>query len=483
MKLNDLIKSVDCEKVVGNTDKEISAICQDSRQVVADALFVAVCGYSIDGHEYIQSAIEKGATAIVLQKMPDDVKNGVAYIKVKDSAEALGRLASAWYGNPSSKLKLVGVTGTNGKTTIATVLYKMYREFGHKVGLLSTVCNYVDERAVPATHTTPDPISLNKLLSEMADAGCTYAFMEVSSHAADQKRIGGLKFVGGIFTNITRDHLDYHKTFDNYIKAKKSFFDSLPADAFALTNADDRNGSVMIQNSKALKKTYSIRSMADFRAKVVEDSFFGMLLNIDGREVSTQFVGRFNASNLLAVYSACVLLGNTPEDTLVALSKMTPVNGRFETIRGVQSGVCAIVDYAHTPDALENVIATINEVKSENADLITVVGCGGNRDKGKRPIMAKSAVANSDKVVITSDNPRNEEPMDIINDMLTGLTDEEQRNVIVNADREQAIKTACSIAKKGDIILVAGKGHEDYQDIKGVKHHFDDHEVIRKYLI
>ena len=317
----------------------------------------------------------------------------------------------------------------------------------------------------------------------MVDAGCTYAFMEVSSHAADQKRIGGLKFVGGIFTNITRDHLDYHKTFDNYIKAKKSFFDSLPADAFALTNADDRNGGVMIQNSKALKKTYSIRSMADFRAKVVEDSFFGMLLNIDGREVSTQFVGRFNASNLLAVYSACVLLGNTPEDTLVALSKMTPVNGRFETIRGVQSGVCAIVDYAHTPDALENVIATINEVKSENADLITVVGCGGNRDKGKRPIMAKSAVANSDKVVNTSDNPRNEEPMDIINDMLAGLTDEEQRNVIVNADREQAIKTACSIAKKGDIILVAGKGHEDYQDIKGVKHHFDDHEVIRKYLI
>ncbi|MEE0082844.1 MAG: UDP-N-acetylmuramoyl-L-alanyl-D-glutamate--2,6-diaminopimelate ligase [Paludibacteraceae bacterium] len=483
MKLNDLIKSVDCEKVVGNTDKEISAICQDSRQVAADALFVAVCGYSIDGHEYIQSAIEKGATAIVLQKMPDNLKDGVAYIKVKDSAEALGRLASAWYGNPSSKLKLVGVTGTNGKTTIATVLYKMYREFGHKVGLLSTVCNYVDERAVPATHTTPDPISLNKLLSEMVDAGCTYAFMEVSSHAADQKRIGGLKFVGGIFTNITRDHLDYHKTFDNYIKAKKSFFDSLPADAFALTNADDRNGGVMIQNSKALKKTYSIRSMADFRAKVVEDSFFGMLLNIDGREVSTQFVGRFNASNLLAVYSACVLLGNTPENTLVALSKMTPVNGRFETIRGVQSGVCAIVDYAHTPDALENVIATINEVKSENADLITVVGCGGNRDKGKRPIMAKSAVANSDKVVITSDNPRNEEPMDIINDMLAGLTDEEQRNVIVNADREQAIKTACSIAKKGDIILVAGKGHEDYQDIKGVKHHFDDHEVIRKYLI
>lgn len=482
MKLNDLINSVDYEKVVGNIDKEISAICQDSRQVSAGTLFVAVCGYSMDGHEYIDSAIEKGATAIVLQKMPADLKDGVAYIQVKDSAEALGLLASAWYGNPSSKLKLVGVTGTNGKTTIATVLYKMHREFGHKVGLLSTVCNYIDDKAVPATHTTPDPISLQRLLSEMVDAGCTYAFMEVSSHAADQKRIGGLKFVGGIFTNITRDHLDYHKTFDNYIKAKKSFFDSLPADAFALTNADDRNGSVMIQNSKALRKSYSIRSMADFKAKVVEDSFFGMLLNIDGREVSTQFVGRFNASNLLAVYSACVLLGNTPEDTLVALSKMTPVNGRFETIRGEQSGVCAIVDYAHTPDALENVISTINEVKGANADLITVCGCGGNRDKGKRPIMAKSAVTNSDKVVITSDNPRNEEPMDIINDMLAGLSDEEQMNVIVNADREQAIKTACQMAKKGDIILVAGKGHEDYQDIKGVKHHFDDHEVIRKYL-
>lgn len=482
MKLNDLINSVDCVKTIGNTDKEISAICQDSRQVSAGTLFVAVCGYSMDGHEYIDSAIEKGATAIVLQKMPADLKDGVAYIQVKDSAEALGLLASAWYGNPSSKLKLVGVTGTNGKTTIATVLYKMHREFGYKVGLLSTVCNYIDDKAVPATHTTPDPISLQRLLSEMVDAGCTYAFMEVSSHAADQKRIGGLKFVGGIFTNITRDHLDYHKTFDNYIKAKKSFFDSLPADAFALTNADDRNGSVMIQNSKALRKSYSIRSMADFKAKVVEDSFFGMLLNIDGREVSTQFVGRFNASNLLAVYSACVLLGNTPEATLVALSKMTPVNGRFETIRGEQSGVCAIVDYAHTPDALENVISTINEVKGSNSDLITVCGCGGNRDKGKRPIMAKSAVTNSDKVVITSDNPRNEEPMDIINDMLAGLSDEEQMNVIVNADREQAIKTACQMAKKGDIILVAGKGHEDYQDIKGVKHHFDDHEVIRKYL-
>lgn len=482
MKLNDLIKSVDCVKTVGNLDKEISAICQDSRQVSADSMFVAVCGYSMDGHEYIDSAIEKGVAAIVLQKMPADLKDGVTYIQVNDSAEALGLLVSAWYGNPSSKLKLVGVTGTNGKTTIATVLYKMHREFGHKVGLLSTVCNYVDDKAVPATHTTPDPISLQRLLAEMVDAGCTYAFMEVSSHAADQKRIGGLKFVGGIFTNITRDHLDYHKTFENYIKAKKSFFDSLPADAFALTNADDRNGSVMIQNSKALRKSYSIRSMADFKAKVVEDSFFGMLLNIDGREVSTQFVGRFNASNLLAVYSACVLLGNSPEATLVALSKMTPVNGRFETIRGEQSGVCAIVDYAHTPDALENVISTINEVKSQNSDLITIVGCGGNRDKGKRPIMAKSAVVNSDKVVITSDNPRNEEPMDIINDMLAGLSDEEQMNVIVNADREQAIKTACQMAKKGDIILVAGKGHEDYQDIKGVKHHFDDHEVIRKYL-
>lgn len=482
MKLRDLLNSIGCEKIVGNTDIEISAICQDSRQVNAGSLFVAVCGYSIDGHEYIQSAIEKGATAIVLQTLPSELKDGVAYIQVKDSAEALGCLASEWYGNPSSKLKLVGVTGTNGKTTIATVLYKMHREFGHKTGLLSTVCNYVDERAVPATHTTPDPISLQRLLSEMVDAGCTYAFMEVSSHAADQKRISGLKFVGGIFTNITRDHLDYHKTFDNYIKAKKSFFDSLPSDAFALTNADDRNGSVMIQNSKALRKSYSVRSLADFKAKVVEDSFYGMLLNIDGKEVSTQFVGRFNASNLLAVYSACILLGNDQDKTLLALSKMTPVNGRFETIRGEESGVCAIVDYAHTPDALENVISTINEVKSKNSELITVVGCGGNRDKGKRPIMAKSAVDNSDKVVITSDNPRNEEPMDIINDMLAGLTEDEQRNVIVNADREQAIKTACSMAKKGDVILVAGKGHEDYQDIKGVKHHFDDHEVVRKYL-
>ncbi|MCQ2188375.1 MAG: UDP-N-acetylmuramoyl-L-alanyl-D-glutamate--2,6-diaminopimelate ligase [Paludibacteraceae bacterium] len=482
MKLRDLLNSIGCEKIVGNTDIEISAICQDSRQVNAGSLFVAVCGYSIDGHEYIQSAIEKGATAIVLQTLPSELKDGVAYIQVKDSAEALGCLASEWYGNPSSKLKLVGVTGTNGKTTIATVLYKMHREFGHKTGLLSTVCNYIDERAVPATHTTPDPISLQRLLSEMVDAGCTYAFMEVSSHAADQKRISGLKFVGGIFTNITRDHLDYHKTFDNYIKAKKSFFDSLPSDAFALTNADDRNGSVMIQNSKALRKSYSVRSLADFKAKVVEDSFYGMLLNIDGKEVSTQFVGRFNASNLLAVYSACILLGNDQDKTLLALSKMTPVNGRFETIRGEESSVCAIVDYAHTPDALENVISTINEVKSKNSELITVVGCGGNRDKGKRPIMAKSAVDNSDKVVITSDNPRNEEPMDIINDMLAGLTEDEQRNVIVNADREQAIKTACSMAKKGDVILVAGKGHEDYQDIKGVKHHFDDHEVVRKYL-
>ena len=477
MKLENILQAITTGMVKGNLDKEISGIQMDSRQIKEGDLFVAVKGTQTDGHAYIGKAIEKGATAVVCETLPETLSETVTYIQVNDSEDAVGRLATTFYGDPTSKLDLIGVTGTNGKTTIATLLYNMFRKFGYKAGLISTVCNYIDGEAIPTDHTTPDPITLNQLLGRMADEGCKYAFMEVSSHAVAQKRIGGLKFAGGIFTNLTRDHLDYHKTFENYLKAKKAFFDGLPKTAFALTNADDRNGLVMTQNTKAKVATYSLRSLADFNGKVLEDGFEGMLLDINNREVNVQFIGRFNASNLLAVYGAACLLGKQPEDVLLLLSTLRPVSGRFDSLRSTK-GYTAIVDYAHTPDALTNVLNTIHEVLNGRGKVITVVGAGGNRDKGKRPIMAQEAVRLSDRVIITSDNPRFEEPQDIINDMLAGLKSNDMNKVLSITDRKEAIRTACMLAQAGDVILVAGKGHENYQDIKGVKHHFDDKEVL-----
>ena len=477
MRLEDILKNINVIETQGDIAQEISGIHIDSRKIEPGHLFVAVKGTQTDGHAYIAKAIELGASAIVCEKMPETIENNVTYIKVADTEDCVGKLATSFYGDPTSKLELIGVTGTNGKTTIATLLYNMFRKFGYKVGLISTVCNYIDDEAIPTEHTTPDPITLNKLLGRMADEGCKYAFMEVSSHSVAQKRIGGLKFAGGIFTNLTRDHLDYHQTVDNYLKAKKAFFDNLPKTAFALTNLDDKNGMVMVQNTKAKVCSYSLRSICDFKGKVLEDGFEGMLLDINHVEVNVQFIGRFNASNLLAVYGTACLLGKKPEDVLLALSILKPVSGRFDSLRSSR-GYSAIVDYAHTPDALVNVLSTIQEVLNGRGQIITVVGAGGNRDKGKRPIMAQEAVKLSDKVIITSDNPRFEEPQDIINDMLAGLSKDEMRKVISIIDRKEAIKTACMLAQPGDAILVAGKEHENYQDIKGVKHHFDDKEVI-----
>jgi UDP-N-acetylmuramoyl-L-alanyl-D-glutamate--2,6-diaminopimelate ligase len=476
MKLNELLETIQVQNLVGVTDLNIASIQFDSRAVAAGDLFIAVRGTSSDGHDYIPMAVEKGAVAIVCEEIPQNVK--ATFIQVKDSAEALALLASAWFGFPSSKMTLVGVTGTNGKTTTATLLYEMFRKFGHKVGLLSTVCNYVDGEAVEATHTTPDPLELNQLLARMVDAGCEYAFMEVSSHSVVQKRIVGLDFDGGIFSNITRDHIDYHKTFENYIAAKKAFFDGLSADAFALTNIDDKNGLVMLQNTKAIKKTYSTRTIADFKGKILEESFEGMLLEMNEKEIAVPFIGKFNVYNLLAVFGAAVLLGKDELEVLRVISTLHSVSGRFETLRAPK-GYTVIVDYAHTPDALTNVINTINDIRDGAGRLITVAGCGGNRDKGKRPMMAKEAVNGSEQVIITSDNPRKEDPQDIINDMLAGLDATDMKKVITIVDRRQAIKTACALAQPGDVILVAGKGHEDYQIIGDVKHHFDDREEVK----
>lgn len=478
MKLEEILKSVNVCRWAGDLNIEVTDIQMDSRLVKPGCLFVAVKGTQTDGHAYIGKAIAGGAAAIVCETLPEQTDDKVTYVQVSDSEDAVGKLATTFYGNPTEKLDLVGVTGTNGKTTIATLLYEMFRRFGYKVGLISTVCNYIDGEAIPTDHTTPDPITLNRLLGKMADEGCKYAFMEVSSHSVAQKRIGGLRFAGGIFTNLTRDHLDYHKTFENYLKAKKAFFDGLPKSAFALTNADDKNGLVMVQNTKAKVATYSLRTLCDFKGKVLEDGFEGMLLDINNREVNVQFIGRFNASNLLAVYGAACLLGKQPEEVLIALSILRPVSGRFDAIRSPK-GYTAIVDYAHTPDALENVLNAIHEVLKGRGQVITVVGAGGNRDKGKRPLMAQESVKQSDKVVITSDNPRFEEPQDIINDMLAGLTKEDMRKVISIADRREAIRTACMLAQPGDVVLIAGKGHENYQEVKGVKHHFDDKEVVK----
>ena len=466
MKLQQLIHDCKPQQVVGSIEREVTGIEIDSRRIQKGAAFVAMRGTQVDGHTFIDKAIELGAGVVVCEKLPETIKEDVTYLVYPNTGDVVGMLATHFFGDPSKRMHLIGVTGTNGKTTIATVLYNIFRQLGYKCGLCSTVCNYIDGEPVPTEVTTPDPITLNRLLGQMADEGCAYAFMEVSSHSVSQKRIGGLSFSGGIFTNLTRDHLDYHGTFENYRDAKKGFFDALPADAFAIINADDRNGMVMVQNCKA-------------KARIMEESFEGMDLEIDGRDVSVQFVGRFNVSNLLAVYGAAVMLGVEPQQALVLLSAQKPVNGRFEAIRS-REGVTAIVDYAHTPDALVNVLTTINEVLQGKGQCWTVCGAGGNRDKGKRPLMAQEAVKNSDRVIITSDNPRNEDPQEIINDMLAGLDSGQRRSVISIVDRREAIRTACTMAQPGDVVLVAGKGHEDYQIVKGVKHHFDDHEVIRE---
>ena len=480
VKLSELLKNIKTVSVVGNTDIDIADVNIDSRRIAKGHLFLAIKGTQTDGHKYIGKAIELGATAIVCEDMPETLSDGVTYVQVSSTEDVTGIIATTFQGNPSTKLKLVGVTGTNGKTTIATLLYNMFRAMGHKCGLLSTVCNYIEGEAIPADHTTPDPIELNRLLRRMVDAGCEYVFMECSSHAIAQKRIGGLKFAGGIFTNLTRDHLDYHKTVENYRNAKKAFFDMLPKDAFAIINIDDKNGMYMVQNTKATVKTYSTRAMADFRARIVECHFEGMYLEVDGHEVGVQFIGKFNVSNLLAVYGAAIMLGKQPEDILVVMSTLKSVAGRLEPIRS-EEGVTAVVDYAHTPDALDNVLKAIHEVlDGTDGKVITVCGAGGNRDKGKRPLMAQEAVKQSDRVIITSDNPRFEEPQDIINDMLSGLDQKQMKKVVSIIDRREAIKTACMLAEKGDVILIAGKGHEDYQEVKGVKHHFDDREVVRE---
>lgn len=483
MILNELLASIEAQQIIGPADRTISGIQFDSRKVSEGTLFVAQPGTVVDGHDFIGKAIETGAAAIVCERWPIegvDPKDATIIV-VKNSSKALGHLASRWYGEPSKQMTLVGVTGTNGKTTIATLLYKLLRGLGHKVGLLSTVVNYVNDEAVPSTHTTPDALELNELLHRMVEAGCTYAFMEVSSHAIAQERIAGLDFDGALFTNLTRDHMDFHKTVENYRDTKKRLFDELKKTAFAVTNKDDKNGLIMTQNCHADVHTYSTRSLADFKAQILEEGFDGMLLSINGQEVFVPLVGRFNVSNLLCIYGAAVCLGFEPQEVLRVLSTLSPVNGRFEAIHSPK-GWTAIVDYAHTPDAVENVLNTINEIRKPDSRVFTVVGCGGNRDKGKRPIMAAIAKKNSTQLILTSDNPRDEEPADILNDMKAGLTEDELKQTLIIEDREMAIKTACMLAQKDDVILVAGKGHEDYQIIKGVKHHFDDHEIVKKNL-
>lgn len=477
-KIATLLEKIKVKSIIGDIEQEVQGIDSDSRNIKSGYMFIAVKGTVVDGHKFIDKAIEQGAIAIVCKDIPEIQKQGVTYIVTPDTQLALGQLASAWFNYPSEKLRLVGVTGTNGKTTIATLLYKMFKMFGEKVGLLSTVCNYIDDKPVPSTHTTPDPLSLNKLLSEMVEQGCTYAFMEVSSHSADQKRIGGLDFDGGIFTNLTRDHMDYHKTVDAYLKAKKSFFDSLSKKAFALTNADDKNGAVMLQNCKAKQSAYSLLSMAEFKGKIIESRIDGTTLLINNREVETLFVGKFNAYNLLAVYGAACLLGKEPEEVLTIISALIPVSGRFQTLS--KNRITAIVDYAHTPDAITNVLQSITEVIRGKGEIISVIGAGGNRDKGKRPIMAQEAAKLSTQLILTSDNPRDEEPEQIIAEMKEGLSATQLKKCLAITDRREAIRLAIRLAKPGDVVLVAGKGHEDYQEIKGVKYHFDDREEIEK---
>ena len=482
MKLVEILKGIEVVSVSGTKNKVISGIEFDSRKVQKNSLFVAVKGYKTDGHNFISPALASGASAVICETLPENPEKTVCWIKTGDSAKALGLAASNFYGNPSSSLRLVGVTGTNGKTTIATLLYRMFIRLGYKCGLFSTVCNYINEKELEATHTTPDPVQLNKLLSEMVSEGCDYAFMEVSSHSADQKRIAGLKFDGGIFTNLTHDHLDYHKTFDNYLAAKKSFFDSLPQDSFALVNVDDRNGRVMLQNCQARHYTFSVRGMADYRCTIIEQGFEGMGLKIQGDEVWTRFIGDFNASNLLAVFAASDLLGAARKEILTVLSYLHPVPGRLEVIKS-PGGISGIVDYAHTPDALLNVIDTINKIREGGVQLITVVGAGGDRDRTKRPKMAAICAEGSNKVILTSDNPRSEDPEKILDEMEAGITPDLKRKILRITNRHEAIKTAVMLAKEGDVILIAGKGHETYQEIMGVKNHFDDREELKNALL
>lgn len=475
--LRQLLEAISAKQVVGETQKTITDVTCDSRTVNTGSLFIAVRGVSVDAHQFLPQVAKDGATAVVCEELPSELDPKVTYITVDDSTVALAHLASAWYDYPSTHLKLVGVTGTNGKTTIATLLYELAQLMGYKAGLLSTVQNIVDKKVEPAKQTTPDHLTLNRLLHEMVEAGCEYAFMEVSSHACVQRRIDGLKFAGGIFTNLTRDHLDYHGTVDNYINAKKMFFDSLEKDAFAVVNIDDKVGKVMVQNTKAKKYSYSLQTLADFKCRMIEDRLDGTLLNINGTNIEVLFTGKFNAYNLTSVYAAALLLGWEKEQVLVKMSQLVPVAGRFQTMRSPR-GYTAIVDYAHTPDALVNVIDAINEVMNGKGTLITVCGCGGNRDSGKRPIMAREAAVRSGKVILTSDNPRFEDPDAILHEMEAGLPDDKRNTTLTITDRRQAIKTACQLAQAGDVVLVAGKGHEDYQEIQGVKHHFDDREVI-----
>lgn len=477
MKLKELLHAIPVKELRGQLDVEVASLCFDSRKVEPGSLFIAIYGTQMDGHQFLPKAIELGASVLVVQELPAVFKENVTYVLVDDTSYALGILAANFYENPSKELKLVGVTGTNGKTTVATLLFNLFDNLGYHVGLLSTVENKIGDRIIPATHTTPDPIALNSLLRDMVSDGCDYCFMEVSSHAVAQQRIAGLRFAGGIFTNITHDHLDFHGTFDQYIKAKKKFFDDLDRYAFALTNIDDKNGAVMLQNTFAHKKTYGMQNMAEFKAKIIESHFDGMLLQIDGHEVWVKLVGSFNAYNLLAVYGAAILLEQETLKILTALSEIQGAAGRFEPIQS-SNGVVGIVDYAHTPDAVKNVLETIRDLRKPTQQIITVLGCGGDRDKTKRPEMAEVAAKLSDKVIITSDNPRTEDPYQIIKDMEAGIPAGKKKNVFTIADRREAIKAACHLAQEGDIILVAGKGHETYQEIKGIKHHFDDKEVL-----
>lgn len=479
--LQDILYKCRINRVVGNTATPVSSIVFDSRKAADGSVFVAVKGTQTDGHQYIQQVIEAGAKAVVCDHIPDEINPGVCYVEVPDSSEALGIMSSNFFDNPSGSLTLVGITGTNGKTTTATLLYKLFLGLGYKAGLLSTVRNMVNQTEVPATHTTPDAVELNRLLQAMVDEGCDYCFMEVSSHSIVQNRIAGLTFKGAVFTNLTHDHLDFHKTFDAYLAAKKHLFDTLPTGSFAIANTDDRNGKVMVQNTKATVKTLALKSQADFRCKILENHFEGLLLNINGAEVWSRLVGNFNAYNLLSIYATAVMLGINKEEVLTALSKLEAVDGRFEYFKS-SDGIVGIVDYAHTPDALQNVIGTINSIIQGEGKLITVAGAGGDRDRSKRPEMASIAARNSGLTILTSDNPRSENPEDILTEMSAGVPIDRKKFCLVIADRREAIKTACTLAQKGDVVLIAGKGHETYQEIKGIKHHFDDREILKECL-
>ncbi|MCB0429248.1 MAG: UDP-N-acetylmuramoyl-L-alanyl-D-glutamate--2,6-diaminopimelate ligase [Flavobacteriales bacterium] len=477
MVLKEILYKAGIRDVLGSTDVVITSMTFDSRHAETYGLFVAIRGEKSDGHDYIAQAIENGAAAIVCETFPDEIRKEITYVQVNDSQQALGQMASNFYGNPSQKIKLVGVTGTNGKTTIATLLYKLFNNLGHPSGLLSTISYRIGHEEIPATHTTPDAIRINEMLARMVEKHCTHCFMEVSSHAVQQGRTSGLTFTGGIFTNLTHDHLDYHGSFDAYLKAKKKFFDQLPQDAFALVNKDDVHGEIMIQNCKALRKTYACHHLADFKCKILDNQFSGLHLLLDDTEIWTKLIGSFNASNMLAIYGAALLLGEDRMDVLTAISNLNPVEGRFQYIRA--GNVTGIVDYAHTPDALENVLATVADIRTGNEQVITIIGCGGDRDKAKRPLMAAIACNHSDKVILTSDNPRSEDPHTIIKDMEAGVPGEHVRKCLTIPDRREAIKTACALARPGDIILLAGKGHEKYQEINGVRHPFDDLEVLK----